>query len=156
MLLGRRKRLRYSDLPQQERVTSDSFSKGLNPWAVRVDNWGVNSGNRVVCVMATLAGVHPLGIVPPSPRIARAYAVHCGPHAAVSRLARQRGCCRQWLYREAASATAATAGTAHPAERQRLRQRLRELEQQLQALQRRLGQAVVLDTDKQAEFATVG
>lgn len=95
-------------------------------------------------------------IVPPSPRIASAYAVHFGPHGAVSRLARQRGCCRQWLYREAAWVTAAVAGTAHQAERQRLRRRLRDLEQQVAALQRRLDRAVVLDADKQAEFATVG
>jgi hypothetical protein len=95
-------------------------------------------------------------IVPPSPRLASAYAVHFGPHGAVSHLARQRGCCRQWLYREAAWVTATLQGSGHHAESQRLRRRLRELEQQVAALQCRLERAVVLDADKQAEFATVG
>lgn len=95
-------------------------------------------------------------IVPPSPRIASAYAVHFGPYGAVTQLARQRGVCRQWLYREAAWVSATLAGTASQADRQDLHQRLRELEHQLKALQRRLDRAVVLDADKQAEFATVG
>ncbi len=81
-------------------------------------------------------------IVPPSPRIASAYAVHFGPYGAITQLARQRGVCRQWLYREAAWVSATLAGTASQADRQDLHQRLRELEQQLKALQRRLDRAV--------------
>ena len=92
--------------------------------------------------------------VAPSPRIASAYAVHFGRYGDVQRLARQRGVCRQWLYREAAWVQDTLAGT--PARRDRLRQRVRALQARVAHLERRLAQAVVLDRDKQAEFAAVG
>ena len=42
-----------------------------------------------------------MAIVPSSPRIASAAAVFCGRYGDVSRYARQRGVCRQRVYREA-------------------------------------------------------
>ena len=95
-------------------------------------------------------------MVLPSPRIASAFAVHFAPYGAVTRLARQRGVCRQWLYREAAWVTDALQTAADRADNKRLQQRLRQLQQANAALRQRLDQAVVLDADKQAEFATVG
>lgn len=97
-----------------------------------------------------------MSILPPSPRLASAYAVHCGSYGAVTRLAQQRGVCRQWLYREAAWVHATLDGSATRAELDRLRQRVRTLEQDNAALRRRLAGAVVLDRDQQAEFASVG
>src|ERR1700722_16448465 len=95
-------------------------------------------------------------IVPPLPRIASAFAVHFGPYGAVTDLARERGVCRQWLYREAGWVTDTLQAATDQADNDRLRQRLRELEEANAALQQRLDQAVVLDAGKQAEFATVG
>ncbi len=95
-------------------------------------------------------------IVPPSPRIASAHAVHFGTHGAVTRLAHQRGVCRQWLYREAAWVTATLDRSATRADSDRLRRRVQQLEQDNAALQQRLDQAVVLDRDKQAELASLG
>jgi hypothetical protein len=95
-------------------------------------------------------------IVPPSPRIASAYAVHFGRYGDVTRLAHQRGVCRQWLYREAAQVVTALDSSALRQEIQRLRHRVQELERHTQALEQRLQQAVVLNADKQAEFASVG
>jgi hypothetical protein len=97
-----------------------------------------------------------MGMVAPSPRIASAYAVLCGRYGDVTRAAQERGVCRQWLYREAAWVVATLDGTARRQQADRLRQRVRELEQRLAQLEQRLAQAVVLDRDKQAEFACVG
>jgi hypothetical protein len=97
-----------------------------------------------------------MGIVPPLPRIASAYAVHFGNYGAVTRLAQTRGVCRQWLYREAAWVTTTLADTARYAQSACLRQRLRALEQENAALRRRLDRAILLDDAKQAQFATVG
>src|SRR6516162_505230 len=85
----------------------------------------------------------PLNNVAASPRIASAYAVHFGRYGDVQRLARQRGVCRQWLYREAAWVQATLDGT--PPRRGRLRQRVRQLQARVAQLERRLAQAVVLD-----------
>lgn len=97
-----------------------------------------------------------MSIVAPSPRIASAHAVHFGTYGAVTRLARQRGVCRQWLYREAAWVNHTLDGTATRAELQSLRSQVRQLEHDNADLRRRLDRAVVLDRDKQAEFASVG
>jgi hypothetical protein len=97
-----------------------------------------------------------MSIVAPEPRIASAAAVLFGPHGTVSRHARQRGVCRQWVYREADWVVRRLHEQPWQQERDDLRQRLRHLEQHNAALQRQLAQAVVLDKDKQAEFAAVG
>ncbi len=97
-----------------------------------------------------------MGMVAPQQRIASAYSVFFGQHGDVTRYARERGVCRQWVYREAEGVATSLEGTAQRAEQARLRARVRELEQQNAVLEQRLAQAVVLDDDKQAEFASVG
>src|SRR5262249_10637481 len=69
--------------------------------------------------------------------------------------ARQRGVCRQRLYREAGAALTALDRTAPRRREEALRQRLRALEARVAELEAQLTQAVVLDRDKQAEFAAV-
>ena len=95
-------------------------------------------------------------ILAPTQQIASAYAVHLGRHGDVQRLARRRGVGRQRLYREAAAALAALDGAAHRRQAEALRQRVRDLEARAADLEARLARAVVLDADKQAEFAAVG
>src|SRR5208337_1887670 len=97
-----------------------------------------------------------MGMVAPQQRIASAYSVFFGQHGDVTRYARERGVCRQWVYREAEGVATSLEGSAQRAEQARLRARVRELEQQNAVLDQRLAQAVVLDDDKQAEFASVG
>lgn len=97
-----------------------------------------------------------MGMVAPPQRIASAFAVFFGRHGDVSRYARERGVCRQWVYREADAVAVTLEGTAQRDERARLRARIGELEQQHAVWEQRLAQAVVLDDDKQAEFASVG
>jgi len=87
-------------------------------------------------------------------RIGSAYFVIFGNYGDVTRYAEERGVCRQWVYREAASLQQALAEQQKRIER--LQGRLRELEQQHTDLQERLRVAVVLDADKQAQFASVG
>jgi len=86
-------------------------------------------------------------------RIASAYFVLFGNYGDVTRHARQRGVCRQWLYREAASLPRTLARQQQTIAR--LHTRVRELEQQLSDCQQRLRGAVVLDAEKQAQFAGV-
>jgi hypothetical protein len=86
-------------------------------------------------------------------RIASAYLVLFGRYGDVTRHARQRGVCRQWLYREASSLPRALARQQQTIER--LHSRLRDLEQQLSDCQERLRVAVVLDAERQAQFASV-
>jgi hypothetical protein len=93
-------------------------------------------------------------MLPPSQRIASAYFVLFGRYGDVTRHARARGVCRQWLYREAAWLLRQLDEQSQ--QLQRLHARLCELEQQLGDCQQRLRLAVVLDTDKQAQFACVG
>jgi hypothetical protein len=95
-----------------------------------------------------------MGIVAPTQRIASAFFVLHGRHGDVSRYARQRGVCRQRIYREASRLQQALA--AQQREVQRLRLQVRQARQEAAQLQRRLARAVVLDADKQAELASVG
>ena len=97
-----------------------------------------------------------MGMVVPQQRIASAFVVFSGRHGEVSRYARERGVCRQWVYREAHWVAATLEGKEPREEIARLQARVRELEQQQAVLQDRLAQAVVLDDEKQAEFATAG
>ena len=94
-------------------------------------------------------------IVAPAPRIASAAAVLAGRYGEVSRHARRRGVCRQRVYREARWVLEHLDGRAAQ-ERDALRRRVRQLEEDNARLQRQLAQAVVLDRDKQAEVAAVG
>src|SRR6202020_875350 len=67
-----------------------------------------------------------------------------------------RAVCRQWVYREADRVASTLEGAAPRAALARLRARIRQLEQQNAVLEQQLAQAIVLDDDKQAEFASVG
>jgi hypothetical protein len=96
-----------------------------------------------------------MSIVAPAPRIASAAAVLDRRYGAVSRHARQRGVCRQRVYREARWVLDRLGGRAQQ-QLDALRQRVRQLEEHNAQLQRQLAQAVVLDADKQAEVAAVG
>lgn len=95
-----------------------------------------------------------MSMVALSQRIASAFVVHCGEYGAVTRSAYQRGVCRQTVYRESATVVAALERTVLQQEIGRLRQRVRELTQHQVELDQRLNQAVILDREKQVEFAT--
>jgi hypothetical protein len=86
-------------------------------------------------------------------RLACAAAVLFGRYGDVTRLAQQHGLCRQAIYRHTAAVRDDLDGLAHRQEALRLRQQLDQLQARCDDLQRRLGQAVVIDQDKQAEFA---
>jgi hypothetical protein len=95
-----------------------------------------------------------MGMVAPQQRIASAFFVVHGHYGDVRRYARQRGVCRQWVYREAAWLQNLL--TATQDELQRLRVEVRQGQQRQAALERRLALAVVLDEQKQADVASAG
>jgi len=95
-----------------------------------------------------------MGMVARQQRIASAYFVIFGNYGDVTRYAEERGICRQWVYREATSLQQALAEQQKTIDR--LQSRVEELEQQHTCLQERLRLAVVLDAEKQAQFASVG
>jgi TolA-binding protein len=88
-------------------------------------------------------------------RIASAFAVLCGRYGDVTRMAQDRECSRQSLYREATQAIDAVDGTAAQARIDELQQQLAQLRSQVHDLQQRLGRAVELTAEKQAEVASV-
>ncbi len=89
--------------------------------------------------------------IPARQALASAAAVFHGRHGDVTTLARQRGVCRQALYREAHAARGAL--DADPDQQAApLRQRLDEQQRQLDALRQQGTGAVAVDADKQAEF----
>jgi hypothetical protein len=97
-----------------------------------------------------------MGMVALNRRIGSAFFVVCGKYGDVSQFAEEQGISRQYVYREAKYVTATVEGT-------RWRQRIEELEaelamsrQQMAELQQRQAVAVVIDAEKQAEFASVG
>ena len=96
-----------------------------------------------------------MGMVALQQRIASAYLVVFGVQGAVTRQALERGVCRQRLYREHASVVTSLAGTAWQQKQEDQRRRIQELEQRSAALEKRLRHAVVLNKDKQQEFASV-
>ena len=97
-----------------------------------------------------------MGMVAPEQRIASAFVVYCGEHGDVSRQALERGVCRQRVYREAAWVWFRVEGSRWQQENARLRQQVQDLEDGNRQLQQRLAQAIILDPDKQTEFACVG
>jgi hypothetical protein len=88
-------------------------------------------------------------------RIASAFAVLCGRYGDVTRMAQDREQSRQSLYREAAQAIDAVDGTATQVRVAELEQQVAQLRSQVHDLQRRLGRAVELTPEKQAEVACV-
>ncbi len=97
-----------------------------------------------------------MGMVAPDRRIGSAFFVFCGRHGEVSAFAQQQGISRQWVYREAKQVSDALEGTQTRVETERLRQENEALRVTVAHLQQRLAKAVVLDEEKQAEFAGVG
>jgi hypothetical protein len=95
-----------------------------------------------------------MGMVAPQQRIASAYFVIFGNYGDVTRYAEERGVCRQWVYRESTAVQRALTEQRKTIER--LQARVWELEEEHTGLQERLRLAVVLDADKQAQFASVG
>jgi hypothetical protein len=91
-------------------------------------------------------------------RLASATSAFFGPHGAVTEQAQQRGISRQAVYREAEAVLDAVDGSAVQQQFQQFRQRIHDLEQRLaQSEQHHWEQQryrVVLDPDKQAEFAS--
>lgn len=95
-----------------------------------------------------------MGMVAPHQRIASAYFVLFGDYGDVSRYARERGVCRQWVYREAGWLRDCLGETQQKL--RALEQRVEELEKKNAALAERLAVSVVLDEDTQAQLAAVG
>ena len=88
-------------------------------------------------------------------RLASASVVFFGPHGDVTQHAQQRGVSRQCLYRQADTVLRDLDPTPHQQEIARLKQLLAEQQAQLRQCHDQLRQAVVIDADKQAQFATV-
>jgi hypothetical protein len=95
-----------------------------------------------------------MGMVAPERRIASAFFVVLGEYGAVTRHANEEGISRQVVYREAKKVQDVL--DAAQEKIHGLEQRVRELQQQQTVLEQRLAQAVVLDEEKQAEFAVEG
>ena len=96
-----------------------------------------------------------MGMVAPDRRIGSANVVHFGQYGDVVRFAREQGISRQWVYGEAAQVTRTLEGTQQRQQIECLKAELVQLRQQVAQLQQQLSQAVVLDDDKQTEFACV-
>jgi hypothetical protein len=97
-----------------------------------------------------------MGMVAPRRRIGSAFFVYFGQYGDVSRFAQQQGVSRQWVYREAQQVTATLEATSTRQENESLQAEVTALRQQVAEQQRRLDVAVVIDEEKQAEFACVG
>jgi hypothetical protein len=95
-----------------------------------------------------------VGMIAPQQRIASAFFVFCGKYGDVTRYAQERGVCRQWIYREAEALQQSLVTTRQQLEEAR-EQLWQEREQRIE-LETRLAQAVVIDAQKQEEFACVG
>jgi hypothetical protein len=92
--------------------------------------------------------------LPPRLRIANAAAVLDGPHGDVTRRAHQQGLSRQTLYRDTDRILQALDGQHAAAQLQGLRDQLAELRQHLRELRAVLDNAVVVDEDCLAAFAS--
>jgi hypothetical protein len=97
-----------------------------------------------------------MGMVAREQRIASAFAVVCGRYGDVLRYARERGICRQAVYRESAWVLANLEGNHWRQQVADLQQQVRQLRQRVAELEARLAQAVVLDDEKQTEVACEG
>ena len=88
-------------------------------------------------------------------RIASAFAVLCGQYGDVTAMAHDREQSRQSLYREAQQVADAVDGTETRAQIEGLQRQLAQRQAEVKALEKRLGLAVEITSDKQHEFATV-
>ncbi len=91
--------------------------------------------------------------LPPDQRIANAAAVLSGRYGDVSRRAAASGTPRQALYRDTPRVLAAVEGTAARQQLLALQEHGDRLRRRVAFLEEQLGQAVVLDADRQAHFA---
>jgi len=89
-------------------------------------------------------------------RIGSAFVVVCGQYGDVSWFAQDQGVSRQWVYREAQQVATALEGRQTRQQIEALQSEVAQLRQQVADLQESLSVAVVLDAEKQAEFACVG
>lgn len=92
----------------------------------------------------------------PTRELASAAVVFYGQQGDVTRHATWRGVPRQTLYREADTVLRALDPRPHEEELARLRQQVADLQSQCAQMQCLLAVAVVIDQDKQAEFAVTG
>lgn len=97
-----------------------------------------------------------MGMVALRRGIGSAFVVVWGQYGDVSQFARAQGVSRQWVYREAAQVTSTLEGTRTRQRIEQLEAEVEQLRQQVAQLQQQIAQAVVLDDEKQAEFACVG
>jgi hypothetical protein len=88
-------------------------------------------------------------------RVASAFAVLCGHHGDVTKMAADREQSRQSLYREAEQVANAVDGAAAQAQTDAVHRKLAEQQADIQVLQERLKHAVEITSDKQHEFTTV-
>src|SRR5262249_33542878 len=85
-----------------------------------------------------------------------AFVVNFGQYGDVSQFAREQGASRPWVYRQAQLVAATLEGTPTRQAIERLEAEVAQLRQQVEQLHRQVAQPVVLDDDKQTEFASVG
>src|SRR5260370_3055930 len=97
---------------------------------------------------------HPMLSFPSQLRIGNAAAVLDGPHGDVTQRAHQQGLSRQALYRDTDRVLQALDGQHAAAQLQGLRDQLAELHQNLRELRGVLDNAVVVDEDCLAAFAS--
>jgi hypothetical protein len=95
-----------------------------------------------------------MSIVTPPSRLASASVVFFGQRGDVTHHAHERGVCRQRLYREADSVLRDLDISPQQQEIDRLQQQAAELQERLDLLQAERSDAVVIDADRQAEFAS--
>jgi hypothetical protein len=95
-------------------------------------------------------------MVAPGRRIGSAFFVYFGQYGDISRFAHEQGISRQRVYDDAAQVIDTLTGTRSRQALENLQTEVTALRQQVTELQGRLERAVVLDEDKQAEFACVG
>jgi hypothetical protein len=88
-------------------------------------------------------------------RIASAFTILFGQHGDVAKLARDRDQSRQAIYREAEQVLDVVDGTAARDRVHALEQQVAQLQAQVRDLRARLGRAVELTPEKQAEVACV-
>jgi cell division protein FtsB len=97
-----------------------------------------------------------MGMVALRRRIGSAFVVVWGQYGEVSEFAQQQGISRQWVYREAKQVSDTLEGTQARADIEHLRNENAALRAEVEDLKEREAVAVVLDEEKQAEFAGVG
>jgi hypothetical protein len=97
-----------------------------------------------------------MGMVALRRGIGSAFVVTWGQYGDVSQFAAAQGVSRQLVYREAKQVAVTLEGTQARQKIERLEAEVSQLRHEARQLQEQLAQAVVLDEEKQAEFACVG